>query len=313
MTDPLRTLPEDDVTARRPMPRWLWPVVIGVIALVIGFGVVWWFAGGGDSDAASTTATSSTTTTAAPNVALVPFVTEPELLNLPTLAPEGFEVCASDEDVVLCNPSSATPTITVSRPDEPIWGTTSTGTAGVRWMEGSGHSVAILFDGTGIVYTSTGLNDSRLVEIVASVPIASNDSIVIPDEPLLNAPLEQAFIADLLDIPIDDVENRGQGHCGVNTDDFTFGYADNASVLGGDTQIKMMMRGAAAQWDEPASISVDRSLIEGYVPRASQWAAQWVQRGYMWRLYAVHSSAVESRARFEALVTEVETAIGDLP
>lgn len=296
-----------------PRGRRVWAVVIGVLGLSVGLGVVWWFTSASDPDEALTATESTTTVTQLSEVPLVGWVTDPQLLVLPTRMPEGFEVCGSALYIALCNPQLDGAKIVVAvSANAPVDDTSSTGIDGVRWVGGSDTEIAIVFPYSGVVYTAEGLSGPLLRDIVASVPIASSDWIVLPDEPPLGAPLERAFVADLLGIPEDQVDNHGSGYWGVTTRDLGFGYTDTNTFQGGVAELKSALNQSAMHLRDPVSTSDDRPLLVGFDPNGSRWRAEWVQRGKWWFLDA-SNTAVPERSQFEELVARIEKEIAEVP
>lgn len=295
-------------------PAWnrKW-AVLGVLIVAVGAGAVWWWTTvGGDADVEAAPTETTTTVVQLSDVPLVPWETESQLLVLPTRMPEGFEVCGAALYISLCNPELDGVKITVAvKADGPVGDTSSTGVDGVRWVDGSDTEVAIVFPYSGVVYTGEGLSGTLLRDIVATVPIASNDWIVIPDEPPLAAPLERAFVADLLSIPEEQVDDHGGQTWGVTTQDLGFGYGDTESMRG-VAGIRSALNQSALQFREPTSIRADRPLLVGFDANRSRWRAEWVQRDIYWFL-DVSKNAVPERSQFEELVTSIEQKIADLP
>ncbi len=257
------------------------------------------------------TTTVTVTTTTVSRVDLVPFTTDPVILTMPRTLPRGMGLCG-DDSVTLCDPDDPSRTITITLFEEMLRDTSSAGPRGIRRLPSDDLAMAIAFPGSALIFEADGIPPNQLVSIISSVPLASNHSINVPDEPQLNELLERDFIAEHLGISEALVKDRGQGNWGVNTKDINFTYMPIDAFSGGSVEGIGGFRESAARLQDAVSVSEDRTLVVGFDPRdgeAGQYVAQWIQRKTMWFLRMDES--IVSAEEFLDRVKGLESAIAE--
>lgn len=251
-------------------------------------------------------------------VVLVPFEPDPAVLTLPAVVPEGMQVC-EEEPLVLCDPGDGSRSITITHHNEMLRGTSSAGVDGIRRMPGEDLAMAIWFPQSALIYDAEGIPSHQLVSIVSSVPLASNDAIVVPDEPPLTEPLPRQFVAELVGVPEEAVDDHGGGTWGVNTGDIVFGYSP-VDKSWQDVRATIEIRELAAALKDPTSLSQDRTLVAGYLPgfdkKPGEYTARWFQRGIDWWIWVDEFRGDGSTVTIDEFVVQVramERLIAEYP
>lgn len=311
VTSPIERLLAEDMDEEESSPWWLAGGL--AVALFMTGVVVWWvfFSGSGEEPVSEEPVAAVTTTTTLTRVDLVPFETDPLILAMPRTLPRGMGLCA-DDTATFCDPNDPSRTITITHQDEMLRDTSSAGSRGIRRLPSDDLTMAIAFPGSALIFEANGIPPNQLVAIISSVPLASNDSINVPDEPQLNELLERDFIAEHLGISEALVKDRGQGNWGVNTKDITFTYIPIDAFSGGSVEGIGGFRESAARLQDPVSVSEDRTLVVGFDPRlgeVGQYVAQWIQRKTMWFLRMDES--IVSADEFLDRIVDLESAIAE--
>lgn len=303
--DPISTLLEDDVWQRERTRAW--PLAVLAVCLVVAVLGVWWLLGRGggaetlSADAAEGSTTSSTTMAAVP-VDLVPYLTVPQVLNLPTVLPAGWERCGT---TVMCDPDDPTRSIRrrdlVTAPANALL----SGVSGLVFPDTPAVEIAIVIPSApGIAFAASGLTRDDLLAVVASVPLATDDTLLVPDEGVLEERPDRDVVASLLGIEPDAV--AGQFFFEAADLGISVQFAEAAGELGGIPGARLDMRASALALADPVSVSTERTLIVGSDGGGA--FSTWLQRGYRWRVFG--SLSADS---LTDLVLGMEERIAGLP